>query len=372
MSEKIRMVLLLGVPMLFLSIQHLPSANQGFYWFNGASYYTLFYSVMLLYVDSVILFIKSTGKGRAAARFIIAVLLAAILGGANFVTALLTFIAGFIFIVYSHSKKRGRLPQAIVLQVIFLIGFSVSVLAPGNAVRQAKFSGMGVPLTLLFSLGQSGGDIFLWSLEAVPVFILLIPLLYRLAGRSTFGFRLPGVFLLLTLLLFASQNAPPYYAMGWGGEDRLRDIVYYSFTWLMPANIFYFLGWACKRRPERAEKWRVFKRRLGLRDGSRAVACCAVALFLIAALNPLALHYTSSWVSARSLLDGGARSYGQQMNARLAVYEDKSVLRVQLPVLTVKPEPVFYADITDNPETMNNLDIRNYYQKSSVAAGDGK
>jgi len=38
----------------------------------------------------------------------------------------------------------------------------------------------------------------------------------------------------------------------------------------------------------------------------------------------------------------------------------------------VKPEPVFYADITDNPETMNNLDIRDYYQKSSVAAGDGK
>jgi hypothetical protein len=40
-------VVLVGVPILFFSLQSLPSPVEGFYWFSGAIAYTFFYSLML-------------------------------------------------------------------------------------------------------------------------------------------------------------------------------------------------------------------------------------------------------------------------------------------------------------------------------------
>jgi hypothetical protein len=373
LHEKLRSVALIGVPILFLSIQYLPSANQGFYWFNGSSYYTLFYSVMLLYIDAFILFVRSERKSRTTGRFILAALLAAVLGGVNFVTALLTLLAGFIFIAYCFFKKRDKLLSSLVIQAIMLAGFLINVLAPGNAVRQATTKGMSVPLAILFSFRQAGMDIYLWVAGVVTVFILLIPLLYRIAGRRSFGFRYPGLFLSFTFLLFAAQNAPPFYAMGSEGQGRLVNIVYYAYIWFVLLNLFYFLGWAAKKHSQLAEGWRAFKRRLGMKEGSKAVACFAVALFLLAALNPSVLNKSSSWLCTYNLLSGDARSYGQQMQARLALYEDSSVLKVVVPPLTVAPNPLhFYEDITGDPTTYNNHTIAKYFHKTSVTVVDEK
>jgi hypothetical protein len=94
-------------------------------------------------------------------------------------------------------------------------------------VRQDRKTNIGAPLAIYHSLEQAGIYIGKWTtLITVLVFILIIPVIYSIAGRSTLSFKWPGLLLVFTLLFFASQSVPPYYAMGWRGDARLQDIIY--------------------------------------------------------------------------------------------------------------------------------------------------
>jgi hypothetical protein len=277
LHEKKRMVIFLGVPMLLLMVEQTPSITQGFYWFNGACYYTLFYSIMLIYLDTLILLVKNVGKRSNIARFILAVFLAAILGGGNFVTALLTVLLGFTYCFYCFLRWRKSFLFAVFLQGILLSGFLISVLAPGNAVRQAKHQKLGLIETILYSFGQARNDICHWTTVAVILaLIIFIPVLYIIAGRCRLRFKLPGLFAMLSILLFAAQNAPPFYAMSWAGEGRLRDIVYYSYFWFLFVNEFYILGWLRKKTPELPGIFRALNKKIHLRELCKATFCIAV------------------------------------------------------------------------------------------------
>ena len=372
LHERRRMVVFLGLPILFLSIQYLPSLIQGFLWFNGSVYYTFFYSVMLLYFDAFIRFLRSEGKKRGMPRFILLALLAAILGGANSVTALTTLLAGFVFLLYCFLINRRRLLQSMIIQAIELTGFLISVLAPGNAFRQAKKTNIGAPLAIYYSLGQAGAYIGKWTtFITVLVFVLIIPLICSIAGRSGFSFKWPGLLLIFTLLFFASQSVPPYYAMGWCGDTRLQDIIYYSYFWMMLVNLFYFLGWFQKRCTRLQNAWRQFKKKLRLRDGSNVIRCAVSAvvfvLLVITVASPAAISRSSSGLCAQNLLSGDAQTYGRQMNERLKLYNDDSVKVVRVPELIKRPGSICLNDITDDPNATNNLDVTYYYHKDSVA-----
>ena len=376
LHEKRRTVALLGIPVLFLAVEYPPSLAQGFYWYNGAVYYTFFYSVMLLYFSAFIRFVKNGEKGRETPRFVLLLLLAAVLGGANFVTVLIAILAGFLFLLWCILRQRRRLLQSVAVQCALLAGFAVSALAPGNAVRQAHFFRIGVPLTIVFSIGQSAFYLYRWTTAvAVLVFILISPLLYAMAGRSSLRFQMPGWFLAFTLLLFAAQSAPPFYAMCSPGETRLQDIIYYSYLWLVPVNLFYFFGWYQKRSRRLREALKKLKARLRLREGgpARYVALAAACVLLAALTGPAGAESSGTGICARDLLSGDAQAYAAQMDARLKIYNDAGVSTVRVPELTAHPRSVYLGDITGNPNSTLNLDVKTYYHKKSVAAvGSGR
>jgi hypothetical protein len=293
------------------------------------------------------------------------------LGGGNFVTALLTVLLGFTYCFYCLLCRKKAFLFAVILQVILISGFFISVLAPGNAVRQAKHQKPGVIHAILYSFGQAGIDVRHWTtVTVILVVILFVPILYRIAGRSGLYFRLPGLFTTFTLLLFVAQNVPPYYAMSWAGDGRLRDIVYYSYFWLLLVNEFYILGWLREKIPKLPGICRVLDKRIHLRELCKATFCIAVAggaiaLFLIIFI-PGIFAKTASGKCRTSLIDGSAQKYGYQMNERISLYNNKNITDVIVPELESRPYPVYLDDISDNPEAGNNLVIKSYYLKKSV------
>ena len=68
-------------------IEMIPSPAQGFYWWNGASYYVLFFSLML--VQAAQLARIASGRDCTKARFVLSLLMGCLISGGNFITALL-------------------------------------------------------------------------------------------------------------------------------------------------------------------------------------------------------------------------------------------------------------------------------------------
>ena len=79
-----RAALLLAAAVCLLCTQLLPSAVQGFYWWNGAIYYVFFHGLEMASIALAIRLVRKGGAGRE----LLLVLLAFFLGGGNYITAL--------------------------------------------------------------------------------------------------------------------------------------------------------------------------------------------------------------------------------------------------------------------------------------------
>jgi len=76
-----RQFLMLGSLWLFLSVQFAPSAVEAFYWYNGAVYYTGFFSISLIYFGLLLHCRTLTSCGRLWGETVLLCVLGIILGG---------------------------------------------------------------------------------------------------------------------------------------------------------------------------------------------------------------------------------------------------------------------------------------------------
>ncbi len=355
-----RQTVFLAVPMLLLSIQFVPSPKDSFYWWNGAVYYTFTYGIMLLLVERFAA-LKLAETRRQTLWAVIPGMAAAILvGGSNYVSALLATLIGGLFLLWFLWKERPKLLPGLVLFLSLAIPFAVSMLSPGNQVRQdTATEPMGAVEAVVLSILHAGKDCLDWPnwAEAV-VLLLLLPAVWGLTGKVRFSFPWPMLFSLFTFLLFAAQNAPHYYAMSEAGPERLRSIVYYAFYWLVLLNLWYWLGWF-----RRAVLPRV-------KDGGRLLRRCWRAVPVLAVLLAVCVglyHNTLTSVqAAASLADGSAAAYYQQQSDRLTVLLDPAVTDVALEPIRSRPPLLYNTDVTTNPADWRNNLVRMFYHKDSV------
>src|SRR5699024_5170576 len=132
-----RQTVFLAVPILLLSIQFVISPKDTFYWWNGAVYYTFTYGISLLLVERrVALKLGATHRqvlgagiaGSAAPRRV---------GGSTCVSALLSSPLCGLFLLWFLWKDRKKFLPALLPTAVLCAGFLISVVAPGNQVRQA-------------------------------------------------------------------------------------------------------------------------------------------------------------------------------------------------------------------------------------------
>ena len=357
-----RATLAAGCVMTLMSVELVPYPLHSFYWWNGAVYYTFTYGLMLLFVDRLLVLRLQKGVKASAWPVFSALLLAVFLGGSNYVSGLFAAVLGAVFFLFCLIWQRNKVLPALVIEIVLGVSFILSMIAPGNAVRQGNLTGYSAVKSVVWAILKAGKDCFAFLTPVLAAVLLLaIPFLYHLAGKTRFRFRFPLLFLVFAFLVFATQNAPHYYAAGTSGPERLRDIVFYSYLWLLPICEFYVLGWI--RRV-----WAPHER-MTEKTGRRAMACLG-ALLVVSCVGMGALGGLTSAEAAREIASGEAQAYDQQMSERYPLYYDEEQTDLVLPDVTVRPKYLYWSDITTTMGDWKNVAVCNYYNKTSVVLAE--
>ena len=112
---------------------------DAFYWYNGAMYYTLFYSMSLFLASLLIGYQLSSSKFKKALIGGASIVLSIIIAGGNFVSGLGMGAILFAAILIMKMEQRRWPRLYITILAIYGIAFLFSVLAPGNAFRQPRW-----------------------------------------------------------------------------------------------------------------------------------------------------------------------------------------------------------------------------------------
>lgn len=356
-----------ALPILWLQLQFLPSPVQGVFWWNGSIYYLFFYSLAAEFFGVLLLYAKTDSHKCKILYSVLACVLALLIGGGNYVTALLSALLLALFLFFAIGKKsRKAIVYAIVLALL-LAGLTVSILAPGNDVRALSYpDSPSVFATLFRSLYFALHFVFQWSTPTLLFFTLILgSAFYRLAGALPFSFRHPFLVLVGSFGLYTAQFMPPVYGMGSYGEGRILNIIYCGYLLFVVGNICYLAGWLAKRN-KKPIAYRIYWRPF------HTAVFSVLAVFFLAL--PLTQNEWESWdgsgytsVSALySLCSGEAGQFAQECVNRTAALESNRSTLVFEP-FSVQPHLLFYADLTDNPDyEWTNLPMARYYQKKSI------
>ena len=356
-----RQTVFVAAPMLLLSIQFVPSPKDSFYWWNGAVYYTFTYGIMLLLVERFTALKLAQSRRQMLWAVLPGILAAILVGGSNYVSALLATLIGGLFLLWFLWKERGKFLPGLVLFLALAIPFAISFLAPGNQVRQdSAAEPLGAVGAVIMSILQAGKDCLTWP-NWVHVFalLLLIPAAWGLTEKVKFSFPLPLFFSVFTFLLFAAQNAPHYYALSQAGPERLRSIVYYAFYWLIVLNLWYWMGWLRRAVLPRVKEPEKLLRRC------RQLIPVVLVLLVVVGLGRCWGSLACVRASA-SLADGSAAAYYQEQAARMDYLLDPNVTDSVFEPIQNRPPLLYNSDITTDPADWRNNLMRMFYHKNSV------
>lgn len=361
-----------------MQFTHVPS--DSFYWYNGSVYYTFFFSLMLVLFTAVTYVIKGESAASRGISLAFAIILAFAVGGGNYATALFTVVVLAVLTVWHIILKRKTSIMLGVITAAILASFFISVTAPGNALRQNSIGeSTGVIKALLYSFAYGGYNIASATTFPVAVmWIALLPVFYRIAARTNFKFRLPGLMLIFTFGIFCSQGTPVFYAQGLRIPYRMMNIIYFCYYIFMTLNLIYFMGWLHRRfgdKPVLKTLGSIYDTPIRLRNAAAVITFA----FVIGCVGLVSISESESErgqavfgsmpmsVSATlSLANGEAATYDMELTERSEYLATAGYENVTLPALSVTPEIIFHADITEDPEYWINQMLAAYYGLASV------
>ncbi len=351
-----------AVLMTAMQILYVPYPSEGFYWYVGATGYTMAYALLLLLGQMLILFYLEKDRSAKKTQIfsgIIAVILTAMIGGSNYSTGLLTAeILMIACILMLMQKKRCGFLMVILAE--YLICFvKFNALSPGNNARMGNVESLGVAGSIAASLKQ--GAVFIKEWFRLPVFLMLVVIFllgtYQVA-KMKFSFRFPGVVTVISFGLYCSMMTPPFFAGATWGPGRLINLVYFSYYFFLTGNLLYWAGWAV-RRFERLRP--VVRKEVGVLP----VLLCFLALLLIS-LKIYGLQSTSSSSALLSLVKGEATEYLKENESRWDIYTDDSVQNAEVEDFFVKPYVLYHDDITEDETDWRNSTVAGFFGKDSV------
>lgn len=355
--------LVLALVWLGIDTQLLPSAVQGFYWYNGAIFYTFFFGVQLFYFGLLARYLAMghASRRRSAAFLTGLCALGLFLGGGNLVTAFGTLLV-LVCVLCLLAIMKSRQWRALLLPLAFLLaGFLVNVCAPGNSVRQQS---MGDPLPAPLAVLRAVQEAVLQfdknlTLPILLALVFLLPVLWNAAANAHLSFRWPLLFFVFTFGLYAAQFCPTWYALKQAGPARLLDIIFYSAFFWMAVNLFYFLGWLQRRLW--AENGAVPQGRYTIGFVAVTAALLAVSCFAMRDM----LNFTSIQ-ALNAVRTGQAQQYHAEFEARVEILEDTAQPDAVLQPYSVRPRVLYFDDATPDAANWRNEAMADYYGKHSV------
>ena len=318
---------LLGCVISFLSVQFLPSLGQGVFWWNGAAHYLVFWFLGV----AMALCQLRLGRGRhLPLKAALACVGCFFVGGGNYSTALVFALLSALFTLLALLARRPRPVLAAngLMTLCAAAGLAISMLAPGNAVRQAGL-GQLPPLTaILLSFQQAWRDMAaMTDGKLLAALVLCIPIfLYSIRGLP-FRFPLPLLVVAGSFCAFAALYTPPLYAMGVSAVPRMENLFWLAYVFAFFGCGFYLAGWLSRRLPPLSPR---LAGGLGLLLGGAGALVLALLLLGQA-------RQSSAWLAYADLNSPVLETYLQQRAQRRALVEDDTTLPPRFTVMSGYP-----------------------------------
>ena len=227
-GENLRHGGIIAILTFLLMIEGMPSIPEGLYWYNGAVYYSFFFSLSLILLG--LLAGVFTGKTKLAGK-IVALFLGAVISGGNYTTALVTLELIFLALICSAWERRGHFaahdpekprsaksPAAFLFLLFVISGIclAISMAAPGNQKRADAVGGLSAVSAI--------GEAFRQAVILIRQYTGLLQILFALclilfflfsSGSRRMRHPIGGMLLgsLLLFLLFVSGLVPR--SMAW-------------------------------------------------------------------------------------------------------------------------------------------------------------
>lgn len=416
-NKMIISILTMILTMTALQFTYMPS--DSFYWYNGSIYYTFFYSLSLI-LFGTLLWKQERGSISSSIVTIIAGILAFSIGGSNYSTALVSVIILFLVNTYlvidyirhrtqkeeeqieenrkeirkdvravKQRKFRNMIENSIIFLALFS-GFLISVLAPGNAIRQESVGGSNsIIKSILLSFCYGGYNIATaTTLPVVCMWLIMLPMLWKIIPqkdaeqKDSEKKRLKIMCGKIGLLfcIFSAQSTPVIYAQGIRIPYRLMNIIYFSY-YTFGLLVWIIVLTELKQSKIRKDFLNYFekKERGKTRTCSRYYYTVVMMALMIALVGNIKITESENEkgkaeieglpITAEamlSLVSGEAKGYSREADLRVASYENETIKKVRVPAFRHKPKLLYHTDITTDKKHWKNKHVSKYYNKQYV------
>ena len=381
---------------LILTVQCMPQGLariEAFFWYCSAANYVLMYSQGLIFLGLVISTVFDTGRKKRFYDLLMATVIGFFIGGANYMTSLsVAMLCVFLLLVIISSGfnkikifnnlwrndnliKKGKILA--VPSISMLIGFMCSCMAPGNNIRATGLTGMSPVKSILTSLYYTlRYPVSEWTTWAVVCFLLLlVPFFWKAVQKTKLAYRYPILATIFAYGMISANIVPPMYAEGNISAGRLQALFWMQYVLCIVLLEGYLLGWLYRHM----NREKVCSSESGLSINAFSFSSSKMIIFICVILiwgSALSVHvnpdyYTSS-SALQDIMNGSAKEYGKENDARRALLHDKAVKNVVFQAYTRKPDLLFFADITTDPADWTNEAVRRYYDKNSVVLENNK
>jgi len=302
---------------VFLCVQFPRSASEGFFWYNGGVFYVFFFALMLFALGYIMHGLFRTGSRKTVllGRTLLLSALSVLLAGGNYPVALLYGVCLLGSILFSRWRGCPMTWPLIISFIIFVAGFAINVLAPGNQVRASYWEGlapMRAIVSALFGVLPRMGGMFLRHRGIfLTILFLWLPFCIYVQRTPRFSYKWPWLPPLISWLILGVMFTPPFYATGSGGPDRLWNCVYFMFVLLLMANVYYLAGWF-RQRYGSAYEWMCGRMLRLKRLAAPYIALCFVGILLVSGLGPdagLERENATTVQAILELVDGTAKEH---------------------------------------------------------------
>ncbi len=369
--------------LLYMFYQVLEAPFEGIYWYNGATHYVLMESVWFFGLAAASACLWEEKKSRARYLCAVSAVLSVIVGGGNLVTALQAEIVMALLVIYAAAANRRKIAVTLIPFITGSIGFLFNVLAPGNAIRSSMDTdeGYGAVTSVLLSFYHAVVFIIRWTSPfVILVWLMLLPVLWRMMRHSSKAFRHPAWVTAGAFCVLSAMFTPTLFAVGMVGLSRVDNIIQMVYYLCLVMVTAYWLGYfahrndgeaagtkegtAIREETGRMRAGEVFGLFLEKTEG-RMTALCGLLVLVIWVCTADKNTYTS--VSAlRSLVNGEAQTFYEESMERHEIYVDESIVDVELKPYSACPALFDFNDLTEEAGNWLNLAVMQYYHKAYV------
>lgn len=341
-----------------------PVPVEAFYWFCGSALYTVTYNETVILVTLLILlYHRPSALWKRILLYAGVILFTVMVSGGTYMTLVLMLLLYLFTVAWFWYRKNPGKWFVSAGMALYLAGFLLNVLAPGNQARlsttgmEGNSAGMAILLSLKEAAFYVTGNAIL---PCVVLGALFLPLFADIVKKRDYRYPFPLLVTIVSFGVFAAQFTPTIYTLGITGAGRVLNLYRWTFYIWLYGNELYWMGWLHRKglvSPGQGEE---------AKGGHLLGGWIAGGVLLCFSLYVWGGSTLTSLSAARSLYYGEAQIYYAEHQERLAVLEDDSIKDVSLEPFSAVPYVLFFGDITDDPTDWVNAAVAHYYGKNSV------